>query len=401
MTDTERADLSRLRLQRDEPAPDDQKPRRRMGLLLYILGGVFMAVAVTLFLSSYLSKDEVVEVATVTMISPNQANVVLTASGYVVAQRKAAIASKATGRLVALNFEEGDRVKKGQVIGRIESADVEATLAQARADLKIAQSDFTDAERSLERARTLLDRSLISQAEFDAAQARHDRVVAQIAASNAAVQAAEVALENTYIRAPFDGTVLTKNADVGEVVAPFAAGASSRVAVVTMADMASLEVEADVSESNITRISLRQPCEITLDAYPDQRYQGFVHKIVPTADRAKATVLTKVRFVNRDERVLPEMSAKVHFLPKQDTVRTTSTVPVLAVDSAVIVRRNNERVSYVLRENRLVEEIPVRTGDSYGRMIEVKEGLARGDRVVIRPSDKIHSGVRVEVKDGR
>ena len=230
-----------------------------------------------------------------------------------------------------LGVEEGDRVSKGQILARLENDDIRATLARVRAELEVAQADFKDASRNLDRQSTLFAADLTSQAELDAAQARFERVRAMIAAAEAAVTEAEVSLENTRIRAPFDGTVLTKNADLGEVVAPFASSINSRGAVVTMADMSSLQVEADVSESNIMRVSAGQRCEIGLDAYPDRRYPGVVHKIVPTADRAKATVMVKVRFLEQDERVLPEMSAKVTFLSAESDEAVAGAPPRLMI----------------------------------------------------------------------
>jgi RND family efflux transporter MFP subunit len=248
----------------------------------------------------------------------------------------------------------------------------------------------------LERAKNLLDGKLISQAEFDAAKARSDRVLAIIASREAALRGAEVSLENTRIRAPFDGTILSKNADVGEVVAPFAAGASSRVAVVTIADMNSLEVEADVSESNIEKIEPEQPCEITLDAYPEKRYRGIVDKIVPTADRAKATVQTKVRFLDKDKRVLPEMGAKVHFMSRQSP-QNIDNEPRVAIDPSAVTTRRDEKVVFVLKEN-MVHEVPVITGNVIGRLIEIRKGLSSGERIVLKPSDKLQSGSTVIVK---
>lgn len=338
-----------------------------------------------------------VETATASLMHASQANAVLTASGYVVAQRKASVASKATGRLVYLGVEEGDKVTKGQVIARIEDGDVLADLDRVRADLELARADSIDALRTLERQQTLHGSDLTSKAELDAAEARFRRVAAGIRAAGATVRSAEVALENTRIRAPFDGTVLTKDADVGEVVAPFASSASSRGAVVTMADMTSLEVEADVSESNITRVSAGQPCEIVLDAYPEMRYPGLVHKIVPTADRAKATVLTKVRFRERDERVLPEMSAKVMFLSKETEASTTVSTPKLTVPASSVVQRNNQDVVLVVR-NEAIAEMPVIVGERMGTRVEIREGIADQEVVVLRPSPELASGVKVKIK---
>lgn len=393
MAVTEREDLSRLTIRRES----QRETRSRSGLLLYIVAALFLGAVVLIFVRTSLGGAIEVDIATVSFVSPSQSNEILAASGYVVAQQKASIASKATGRIVYLGYREGDRVKKGDIIARIESADMEAALAQAKADLDLARADREDADRSLARSKSLLAGGLISQAEFDAAKARAGRVLATIQLKEAAVTAAQVQLENTRIRAPFDGTILTKNADVGEVVAPFAAGASSRVAVVTLADMSSLEVEADVSESNIERIGLDQPCEITLDAYPDKRYKAIVDKIVPTADRAKATVLTKIRFLERDSRVLPEMSAKVHFLGR-GTADAASSKPRLAVDTAAITTRDGRKVAFILR-NDAVSAAPVSLGPTFGRLAEVNEGLSQGDRVVLKPPPDLQSGNKVKVRE--
>lgn len=399
MPETANIDLSKLRIHHEEgstPRPPGSKRTRAL-----ILGsiGLVAVIVLVLLLQSGLASSEEVEIGTVSLMYPSQANAVLTASGYVVAQRKAAIASKATGRLVYLGFEEGDKVKKGEIIARIESADVEASLAQARATLQQYKAELHDAQQSYERAKNLFERNLASQAEYDGAKARLDATVARIAGAEALVRAAEVQVENTIIRAPFDGTILTKNADVGEVVAPFGAGASSRVAVVTLADMTSLEVEADVSESNIERISVEQPCEIVLDAFPDKRYRGYVHKIVPTADRAKATVLTKIRFVERDSRVLPEMSAKVQFLSKLAAAEPeeSNSAPMLAVSASAVAARDGKKVVFRLSENSVVE-VPVQLGRQIGNSVEVLEGLSANDKIVLRPSESLKSGTNVIVK---
>jgi RND family efflux transporter MFP subunit len=204
-------------------------------------------------------------------------------------------------------------------------------------------------------------------------------------------------LENTLIRAPFDGTVLTKNADVGEIVAPLAAGINSRAAVVTIADMTSLQVEADVSESNIQKITTGQDCEITLDAYPNVRYAGYVAKIVPTADRSKATVMVKVGFKDYDSRVLPEMSAKVLFLKEQEKMADVNEPPVLMVESSAIVTRNDKKVVYKIIDEKAVE-IPVTTGREFSGYVEIVSGLENGEQVIENPGKEIVDGISVKEK---
>ncbi len=398
MSDQREADLSKLRITREEPAGRPPKPGIRTAVLLYSVGAVVIVLAILFLVRSFTDEPETVEIATASYISPSLNRTVLTASGYVVAQRKAAVASKATGRIVALYFREGDKVRRGDIIAKIESADVEASLEQARAELAVATASLFDARRIYERSDTLIKRGLISQAEFDAAESRYQSVQASVRSREASVTSAEVALENTNIRAPFDGTVLTKNADVGEVVAPFAAGASSRVAVVTIADMGSLQVEADVSESNITNVSIRQPVEVTLDAYPERRYRGVVEKIVPTADRAKATVMTKIRFLEKDDRVLPEMGAKAHFLSEAPGDAAASTASLLAVDARAVVKTPDGPAVFVV-DGTTATLTAVRTGGTLGTMIEITAGLTQGTKVVVNPPEKLSTGSQVRPKE--
>jgi RND family efflux transporter MFP subunit len=392
-SETQKPDISSLRIRREHIA--SERGRALPWKIVLPVVVVVAAAAVYLLTGSSIGGAREVELTTATLTNPSQANAVLTASGYVVAQVKAAVASKGTGRLEFLGVEEGDRVKKNDIIARLEDNDMVAALEQARANLKVAQAELDDARLTLERTQTLHDRALASTADLDGAKARYQRVQASILAAEAAVRGAEVAVENTRIRAPFDGTVLTKDADVGEVVAPFASSASSRGAVVTMADMTSLQVEADVSESNIIRVEAGQPCEIILDAYPDKRYAGSVHKIVPTADRAKATVLTKVAFKERDQRVLPEMSAKVYFLAKDAKTTPVDATPKLTVPLSAVTTRDDVKLVLLAREGRVVE-MPVVTGAILGDRVEIREGLAQGDQVVLRPDPTLTGGTAIK-----
>ncbi len=394
-TSTEQADLSALRINRN-PKESPQGPTVPWKIIIPA-AIVLLAVLGYFLLKGVFTGTPEVDLATATLTSPSQANAVLTANGYVVAQVKAAVASKGTGRLEFLGFEEGDRVKKGEIIARLEDQDVLAALRQAEANLGVARADHQDARLTLERQQQLHASSLSAQADLDAAQARFARVEATIRYAEAVVSAAEVSVENTRIRAPFDGTVLTKHADVGEVVAPFASSVNSRGAVVTMADMSSLQVEADVSESNIIRVHPGQPCEIILDAYPDKRYGGVVHKIVPTADRAKATVLTKVAFRAKDERVLPEMSAKVMFLSEEPDQTPGADLPVLTIPLSAVTQRDNQDMVLSVSEENIVES-PVSLGETLGDRIVIRGGLAAGDHVVLRPHPDLTPGTRVKVR---
>jgi RND family efflux transporter MFP subunit len=390
MTRVEQRDLSSLRISREKREEPTGKSFPWKPVLAAVL--ILAVVAAIVLLMRALEGEREYELTTADLTYPSRASTVLTANGYVVAQVKAAVASKGTGRLEYLGVEEGDQVTRDQVLARIEDDDIRAALARARADREVARADLKDAQRTLERQQQLFESKLISQADLDASQARFERVRASIASADAVVLEVEVALENTRIRAPFDGTVLAKHADIGEIVAPFASSVNARGSVVTIADMSSLQVEADVSEANIMRVSLGQMCEIVLDAYPDTRYKGKVHKIVPTADRAKATVLTKVKFVDIDERVLPEMSAKATFLSGDDD--TAGAPPRLTVPESAVVTRNGAQVVLIVRDG-IVTVTPVATGGVLGDRIEITEGLVRGDQVVTRPDPSLDTGSEI------
>ncbi|MBM4171450.1 MAG: efflux RND transporter periplasmic adaptor subunit [Ignavibacteria bacterium] len=394
--ETKKADLSALKI--DRTSKDDNPTKAKyFKFLLGIVAALIIVYLIVIAYQALFNPAIEVKLVTAVMQSQSQSDAVLTANGYVVAQRKAAVASKGMGKLVYLGVVEGDRVVKDQVIARLEDNDIKAQLEQAKATLMFNQADLMDAENTFSRVNELLKSGASTPAEIDLADSRLKRVKASIELAKAQIMAAEVAMENTLIRAPFNGTVLTKNADVGEIVAPLAAGVNSKAAVVTIADMTSLQVEADVSESNIEKILLEQDCEIRLDAYPDNAYPGFVDKIVPTADRAKATVMVKVGFKRYDKRVLPEMSAKVVFLRGAIDESQLVKKQILVVDKSTVVTRNGKQVVYLVRDDKAFEVI-IETGKDMGSYIEVKSGLMNGDRVIEKVSDKILDGVKVTIK---
>lgn len=412
MAESNSHDLSRLRIDRSREVESNSSGSKRNTAVLWSLAALAGVAALVFFFRNGISSAVEIQTHNVAAVSPAQQNAVLTASGYVVAQRQAAVASKGTGRLVYLGVEEGDQVKEGQIIAQLEHSDLDAALAEAKASLnqalanvEEAKAERADAAANFERYQKLLADQLVARSAFDAAEARFKRAEASVGASEAAVQvartrvrAAEVALEYTNIRAPFDGTVLTKNADVGEIVAPFGASTTARAAVVSIADMSSLEVEADVSESNIQRIQPGQSCEIVLDAYQDTRYAGLVGKIVPTADRAKATVLTKIKFVERDERVLPEMSAKVTFLSQPLAASEMSGARKIVIPPAAVVTRGEQKAVFVVRDGS-VTETPVEIAGTMGSQLEVRSGLSEGQQIVLNPPAEMKSGMKVKLAE--
>lgn len=392
-------DLSRLKIDKRAVSGKPGRFRRplKWGVLLVCLA-LLLVVARMAFVPQVQ-----VEVGTVSMVYPSQSFTVLNASGYVVAQRKAALAAKATGRLVWLGVEEGSRIRAGEVIARLENQDTTAALQQAvagvalaKANVEQARAELNDAGRAYRRQQELLGQGIVAQAEFDTAEARYQRAKAAMASaeasqkvSEAAKTGARVSDDYTQIRSPFDAVVLTKNADVGDIVTPLGAAANAKASVVTIADLESLQVEADVSESNLAKVRSGQPCEIQLDAFPDLRFPGEVHAVVPTADRSKATVMVKVRFKERDPRILPEMSAKVAFLERAATPAEQR--PKIAINPAAVATRNNRSVVYVIQGDK-VKETPISLGGKVGDLVEVLAGVKVGDKVVTKPLDKLKDG---------
>ncbi len=376
----------------------------------YRVAGIVLIVAVMglLYLSGALTPAIHVEVASVTRTYPSQAIALLNASGYVVAQRKASVATKITGRLVSLSVEEGSRVKKGEIIAHLEDEDVVALRNQAAANLNVARFNLRqakvelhDAAVSFHREEILRAKGIATQAEYDSAMTRYKKAKAAVAGEKAAVKAdaaalqvADVSLEYTLIRAPFDAVVLTKNADVGDIVTPIGAATSAKAAVVSIADMSSLQVEADVSESNLELVKVGQPCEIQLDALPESRFRGEVHMVVPTADRSKATVMVKVRFADIDRRILPEMSAKVAFLSRP--LESEEQKPLTTINPDALVTRNGKDFVFLIKDGHVIQT-PVTTGIQIGDMIEVLDGIKQDDKVAVKPTNKLKDGSRIKV----
>ena len=400
-------DLSKLTIDKSKVA---FRAGRGKKVFYLVFAALALVAAGFLYRMGFFSPPVQVQLANVTQVYPSQAYTVLTASGYAVPQRKLALASKVTGRLVWLGVEEGSRVKKGEVVARLESQDVEAGKTQAAANLETARfnlenarAELADASLNLNRSKELVDKNFIARGEYDTSVARHKKAVAAVNAAESVIRANEAALESagiqleyTLIRAPFDAVVLTKNADIGDIVTPFSASVESKAAVVTIADMDSLQVQADVSESSLGQVKIGQPCEIQLDALPNKRLRGAVHMIVPTGDRSKAAVMVKIRFVDWDHRILPEMSAKVSFLSKP--VSKMDQVPRTAVNQKALVARGEGKAVFLVKGDR-AEETSVRTGAQIGDMVEVLIGLKAGDQVVLEPPPKLKSGARVKARE--
>jgi RND family efflux transporter MFP subunit len=401
-------DLSKLKIRRDQPSPSTRKALKRAGWLAGF-AVVFLAVVIVMMRGS--GATEVTAATAQVVGGGSGTSLGITANGYVVARTKASVSSKVSGRLAYLGVEEGSVVSRGEILASLENNDYKAVVSQTEAEVLRAEAVQVEAEaqrdqlaRDLRRGTELLSDSLISEREvedlaarLEAAEARVGAQVAQVESAKAAVGVARANLENTYIRAPFNGTVLRKDAEVGEVVAPVATGGGlTRGAVVTMADLETLEVEVDVNEAYIAQIESEQPTEITLDAYPSTTYRGAVRQIVPTADRQRATVLVKVGFLDRDTRILPEMGARVDFLEQAqaepvDSVRSRVFVPADAVRD-----EQGQPVVWVVREGR-VYRISVTAGPVSGDRREIRSGLTGGEQVVVSGPATLEDGASVRV----
>ncbi|MBI4546241.1 MAG: efflux RND transporter periplasmic adaptor subunit [Gemmatimonadetes bacterium] len=405
------ADLSKLRIRRGEP-----RPGRTLAVPPRRLGAIALLLAVAAVGAFILTREPVLEVRVVRAeAAPSGAGAAggLTANGYIVARTKASVSSKVPGRLAYLGVDEGDRVRAGQVIARLEAAEYEAAIQRADAEVLTAEAARMEAEarlvqarRELERARALHAEALVSvQAVQDAetgvaaAEAQLRAAEARIAAAQAGRAAAVANLESTLIRAPFDGTVLRKDAELGEVVAPAVAGGGlTRGAVVTMADLSTLEVEVDVNEAYIAQVRHGQPARIILDAYPGEEFPGHVRQVVPTADRQRATVLVRVAMDSRDPRILSEMGARVVFSEEAAPAaagQAAARAPLFVPDSAVTLRGGRDVVWLVDGGRARLTEVdagPV----SAGRR-EIRRGLSGGELLIVNPPLTLADGARVRV----
>ncbi len=408
------ADLSKLRINRDAPPPAVRGAVVR-NLILLIVTSILVAAGWWYMQQRAIPLVQVVTVGPPVGVSAAGTGgaTAVTANGYVVARTKASVSAKAAGRLAYLGVSEGSFVKQGVVIARLDNADFQAAIAQAEANVAAneasiieATSDRDQLAREANRQRDMRAQNvaLVSQQEYDVAVSRVAQAEARVNAAAARKRVADAGLklalannDNTIIRAPFTGTVLRKDAEVGEVVAPSVGGGLTRGAVVTMADLTTLEVEVDVNESYIARISKGLKARVTLDAYPDTSFRGAVRQVVPTADRQRATVQVKVSISDRDARILPEMGAKVDFLSPEVPASTTSAArPVVRVPQAAVREDGGKSVVWLVRGDQLVRR-EIDAGPVSAGFREVRTGLNGGEQLLLGGVEKPSEGMRVKV----
>jgi HlyD family secretion protein len=353
-----------------------------------------------------------VEVSAVTERAAGTQASVLNASGYVTARRRATVSSKVTGKLTEVNVEEGMAVREGQVLARLDDSTVSATLALARAQLEASRRAVPEIEVRLAEAQTNLKRrerlakeGLATDAEMDQAQAEVNSFIARLASTREQINVAEsqvalqqTALNDTVIRAPFSGIAISKDAQPGEMVSPVSAGGGfTRTGISTIVDMKSLEIEVDVNESYIGRVTEGQPVTATLDAYPDWQIPAKVITTVPTADRQKATVLVRIGFNALDPRILPDMGIKVTFLREAAAAAAPAAQAVTLVPKGAVRTENGASYVFLVRDQ-TVERRAVQTAGTDGDRLEVTAGLKGGDRVVVGPPPELAEGAQIVIK---
>jgi len=345
---------------------------------------------------------ETVTVAVSLDVQPSAGTPILTASGYVVARRKAVVSAKIQGRLSELRVEEGSVVREGEILAKLESLDYEASVARARAAVQRAEADLGEYRRQLRLSEDLARQKIVSEDQREAAASRVKIAEAQVAQAAADQAFAEAQLQNTVIRAPFGGVVVKKMAEVGESVAPIPPGvniSTSSGAIVALADLATLEVEADVAEANVAKVASGQPAEVTVEAIPDRRYKAVLRQVIPTADRTKATVQVKVTILDKDKDLKPEMSAKVTFLEpeKEQKAETAAAQPVVLVPRAAVVTRDGKSTVFLVRDGQAQARAVVLGTERQGQVI-VKDGLKGGETIVAKPGEELKHGASVRVK---
>ncbi len=409
--DSPKPDLGSLRIHDDQRGKSGTRKRIVYAAIPVILFGAIVGGAFALR-----NQKPVVQAATVAKPDAGGPQTALNASGYVTPRQRATIAAKITGRVTAVYFDEGTRVKEGQLLATLDDSDYKRALDSTKADRDSAQAAIADfevqlryAEVELKRAQQLYDRGIGTQEALDNAGTNADSLRAkialakqQVAASEARIAEAQQAVDNCIIRAPFAGIVVSKDAQVGEMVSPNSAGGGfTRTGIATIVDMNSNEIEVDVNESYIARVREGQAVKATLDAFPDSPYGAKVRTVIPTADRQKATVKVRISFLKLDDKILPDMGVKVAFLeePKPAAVKNgAEKVPdaVAYIPKSAVRSDSNASFVYLIKDGAL-ERRAVSLGTDRGTDVGVLAGLAPGDSIVVKGPENLRDGEKVEI----
>ncbi len=373
----ESIDLSSLRIERDRPP---SRKRYFRPLLWGLIFGIPLCLVILFTIGPFSLLTPEVSTARAIVVSTSQAATVLTASGYIVARSKAEISPKSVGRIAWINLEEGQRVRKGELVARLENQELQAEKKKALADLE-------NARKELARQKSLFAKGISTEQALDNAQKDVEVFEAQL-------KNIEELIRNTEIYAPIDGVVTVKKAFLGETVTPqgFGGAGSAGATFAVIVDLDSLEAEVDINEQNLGKLQQGMPAEIILDAYPDHPYKARLRQIVPTADRQKGSVKVKVEFQEKDERILPEMSCRVYFQNPENLFDEDRKQRVMIPVSSV-VESNGKRGVFLVEEDS-VQFRPVTLGFTVSSQVEVKEGLLGGEELVTE-ANSIH------LKDGQ
>jgi RND family efflux transporter MFP subunit len=413
--------LATLRIARTKPSKSTGSRsswlrRLRIVTLLVVLAVVGLVVASVAGLKNVMKGFEPrleVRVANVSVQTGRSADAVVVATGYLESRRQAKIGARAPGRIELLHVEEGSRVKKGDVLAALEHADLDASLAANKAEAERTRAALAEQEVIVDRTKREYDRAIklqptraISETDFDVAKYEYEGAVAKtkslkasVSLAEARVREAEQLRENMFVRAPFDGTVISKDAEVGESILPGGLGeGSGRGSVVTIADLASLEVDCDVKEDYISRVIADGSAEVAVDAVPGRRYKGKVRKVIPMGDRARATIKVKVAIVDADERLFPEMSGTVYFLPSGNEGKTASTDRRIFCPTDAIVKEADASCVWVVNDEK-VDRVKVRVGSATDSRTEILAGLSGGEKVVVKPPSDLSEGRLVKVAE--
>jgi RND family efflux transporter MFP subunit len=411
--ESSKPDLGTLRIREDQRGKSQMRKRVAWALVPVIIFAGIVAAAFSLR-----NRDPIVQVATVTKADLSGPQTALNASGYITPRQRATIAAKITGRVTAVYFDEGTRVKEGQLLSTLDDSDYKKALDSAKADRNSADAAIADfevqlrnAEIELKRAQQLFDAKIGTQEALDNARTSADSLRAkialakqQVAASDARVAEAQQAVDNCIIRAPFGGIVVSKDAQVGEMVSPVSAGGGfTRTGIATIVNMNSNEIEVDVNEAFIARVKEGQAVRATLDAFPDAPYEAKVRTVIPTADRQKATVKVRISFLKLDDKILPDMGVKVAFLeePKPAAKKNGNTPePVAYIPKSAVRSDSSASYVYVVKDGK-VERRAVTIGTDHGTDVGVLAGIAPGDPIVVKGPESLRDGQAVTIGQGQ
>ena len=402
-----RPDLGALRIDKDK------RQERKTGKIFGIILAAILVVALVAGATFYSRNSApVVEVAAAQKAGNAGPTALLNASGYVTPRRRATIAAKITGRVIGVYFDEGVHVKEGQILAKLDDSDVKRALDSAVADRNSTKAQIADYEVQLKNAELLVHRSKELQAAGVQSQEILDNAVTsadslrakialtkeQVAAAESRINEAQQAVDNTVIRAPFEGIVVSKDAQVGEMVSPISAGGGfTRTGIATIVDMNSNEIEVDVNEAYIARVVPEQRVTAVLDAYPDWQIPSKVRTVIPTADRQKATVKVRISFIKLDPKILPDMGVKVTFLGDEPKKQAGAVEPVATVPTAALRDDNGSKIVYIVKDNKL-ERRAVKPGNPRGSDTEIFAGLTPGDLVVTKGPPDLHDGESIQLK---